>query len=86
MTWNTELEGFDTKAEAEAVAAQIEGSCVLGLMEGCWDEEAGDDAEAWEVTNDSGDWIVFPADEADADPELQEDQPLPAGFVWVYAR
>lgn len=86
-SWNTEIEGFCVRAEADAALAAAKEHApttepvLLGLHDGVWDEDL-DGAEAFLVQDGSGSWSLFPADAAD--PDASEDiAPVP-GFVWVF--
>lgn len=95
MAWNVELEGWETQAEAEAARDAANAAdpnaeaLVLKLVEGCWlelDDEG--DAEAFEVSDGSGAFVLFPDSEADVDPADLDatDIAHPTGFVWVFCR
>jgi hypothetical protein len=93
MSWDNEVEGWRNRADAEAALAAAKEhaprseAVLLKLVEGCWTDLDDDgEAEAYEVQDGSGAFVLWPDSEADADEEDDEIvEPVP-GFVWIFCR
>ena len=92
-SWNNDLEGYENRAEADAALeaakthAPRSGALLLKLVEGCWTElDDEGEAEAYEITDASGAFSLWPEGEADEDDLDDLDIEAVPGHVWVFCR